>query len=231
MSEPAYSNELTLLEAVNQLSLVSEFDLHTTKIPPGDRELSRIRSAFTRLNGYLHYLYTKNREELKSRETQRGIQSMMHLAKEASSKLEKVQNLFQGSLSAPLREYQELEELYRSKIIHQIRGVEEKTEGWEAAFQEETETGLHLLKNLESISSDRHYELFLLQKEDHTPFFSHALLHQLRLSVRQAALDIRCFALLCARKLGSPCSSLESLLLIFQDCRDLLPGKGPLSLR
>ncbi len=173
MSEPAY--ELTLFEAVNQLSHITELDVDKP-IAASSHELLRTQGAFMRLNGYLQHLYTKNREELKGRDLQKGVQAMMHLARDAAAKLEKLQGAVNGSLT----EYEALEQFYTSRIAKQIPGPQGE-EIWEALSPDETKEGLHLLKSLESVQRDEHYELFLLHKEDHTPFFSHALLHQLRL--------------------------------------------------
>ena len=114
---------------------------------------------------------------------QRGLKAVILLATEAAEKLDKYAEVEQQGKITELKEYQDLMKFYQSKVFHRfqapLEGTEHWPEQWGSLAVENAQKGS--LKGLESVRSDREYELFYIKKEDGTPYFNRSLLRHLQL--------------------------------------------------
>lgn len=174
---------LTVMEAVDTLSTLADLDVRPPSEPLPQQ---RVKETFQVLNNYLHHLYKTNREQLKEPETQRGIQAMMILAGEAAQKVDRFTSIFKGIHVTDLKEYQDLQKFYLTKIMSRFQKVLESEEAWEAEWKiaaeaEQMDVERKGLRDLETVRRDRQYELFNIKKEDGGPFFNRNLLRHIRL--------------------------------------------------
>ena len=196
--------EFTIMEAVDLLSNAAEIDLKDLKaqakkikageevlrdsywldLADADKTVENVKKTLGVIHKYLHYYYTEERGALKEGQTQRGIQAMMSLVKEAAKQLDKCRELFGGISVSGLKEYRDLQEYYLKRIVNYIQ-----TEGEDPTWQPQWGSGpsdladikRRGLKGLEMVKKDRDYELFYILREDGSAFFNRDLLRHLRL--------------------------------------------------
>ncbi|MFI5334445.1 MAG: hypothetical protein ACHQT8_04685, partial [Chlamydiales bacterium] len=203
--------EMSLMDAVDNLSRMAELDIPASPeesarepLAPSDEESrssylvdrehiaenqALIRETFRVVNRYLHHLYEKEKGHLKDPEIQRGVQALMVLVGEAAQKLEiytsMTKQIFTEGRINDLKEFQELQTFYHTKITKRFRSQEEGEEKidqeGESAGDEIVQIQSQGLKDLEMVRHDRDYELFYIRKENGHPFFSQALVRHLRL--------------------------------------------------
>ncbi len=196
-------NELTLMDAVDNLSALAEIEsavqpsaaekkrggkwLKATAAPQNQEE---VKATFRILQKYLEHIYKEERARLKDPETQKGIQAIMVLAKEAADKVDRFTDLFQGKERkqsvTELKEYQDLQKTYLTRIIKRFQETLAEEEEWQAEWGGElAEDVLDIerrgLKDLETVRRDHDYDLFYLRKEDGRLFFNRNLLRHIRL--------------------------------------------------
>ena len=193
---------LTLMDAVNNLSALAELDIasseegieekHSVKwlsSSLASENQEEVKETFRVLQKYLEHVYKEERSRLKDPETQKGIQAIMVLAGEAASKVDKFTDIFQdikgkGSVTQ-LKEFQDLQKFYLTRIIKRFQETLEQEEEWQAEWGENNEDILDIerrgLKDLETVRRDREYELFYLRKENGRLFFNRNLLRHIRL--------------------------------------------------
>jgi hypothetical protein len=196
---------ITVMDAVDYLSTLAELEIaHPQEmdqdlLPLGPAEpkwtdpeqaaqnRALIQEAFRVIYDYLHHLYEKDKSQLRDPEIQRGIQAIMVLTGEAVQKIDQYTPIFQGKLgsASELKEYQELQEFYLSKITKRFRKEIDLEESWEKEFQElapeEIEAEKQGLKDLDTIRKDTEYELLYIAKENGQPFFNRNLTRHIRL--------------------------------------------------
>jgi hypothetical protein len=184
--------ELTILEAVDNLSTMVELDQPSeekTYAWADPKQLAenqaKVKETFRTLHNYLQHVYKKDKEQLKEPQTQRGIQAIMVLAGEAAQKLDKYTSLFKGAQGASgLKEFKDLQQFYQTKLSKKFQEIIAAEEAWEEEWKQSPD---HLdierrgLKDLEMVRRDREYELFHIKKEDGRPFFNRNLLRHIKL--------------------------------------------------
>ncbi len=196
--------ELTIMEAVDAMSGMAELDPNELKenllkvkkgeeplrlhywldLRDPDKTVANIKHTFNTVYRYLEYFYKEDRASLQEAPTQRGIQAMMAIAKEAVVVMDSCSFALNDQKISALPEYQKLQNYYLGKIVTFIQERQEDSE-----WQEEWGTGPGQLgeikrvglKDLEIVKKDRDYELFFIRKEDGTAFFNRDLLRHLRL--------------------------------------------------
>ncbi len=189
MSNSKSRKDLSIIDAVDNLSSMAELEQESQKfrwIAPGQQEKNQeaVKQTFRVVHNYLEHLYEKDQEKLKDKETQRGIQAMMVIAGEAAQKLGKYTDLFKGA--AELKEYQDLQQFYLTKIMQRFQQSLKLEEAWEeewGGLKEEEIVDIHRrgLKDLETVRKDKSYELFSIRKEDGRPYFNRNLLRHIKL--------------------------------------------------
>jgi len=193
--------ELSVMEAVNNLSNMSEIDLKAPIEEGGEAIISDeidwrdpkqalqneelVQETFRVLHRYLQNMVRRDQNSLKDPQTQRGVQAIMLLASEAVTKMDKYCSLHsKGKGISKLKEYTDLQKYYRQHILRQMPKPKEEPEEWEEAAYEEIE-GLEAekkgLQDLEGVRKDLNYELFFIKGENGKPFFSRGLLRHIRL--------------------------------------------------
>ncbi|MDN3506473.1 MAG: hypothetical protein P0S96_04515 [Simkaniaceae bacterium] len=193
-------DELSVMEAVNNLSNMSEIDVKAP-FEEGEEVISEeidwsdprqalqnedlVKETFRVLHRYLQNMVRKDQNSLKDPQTQRGVQAIMLLASEAAAKMDKFSALHsKGVKISKLKEYTDLQKYYRQHILRQMPKPKEEGEEWEAAAYEELE-GVEAekkgLQDLEGVRKDLNYELFFIKGENGKPFFSRGLLRHIRL--------------------------------------------------
>lgn len=199
--------EITVLEAVDNLSHMAEVDLPLPAEPKKPLLLTeeqklrrkdalswqnpdfdaynreRAKDTFVAIGKFLQNL---DKTQLKDEEVQRGVQAIMTLVNEAVQKIDNYTEIFKrhGQSAADLHEYKDLTNIYLTKIVPILpKTVEPDWQGeWGAGLGEDKiGTVKGGLRDLESIRSDNEYELFLIRKEDGHPFYNRSLLRHLQL--------------------------------------------------
>lgn len=189
MSNSKSRKDLSIMDAVDNLSSMAELEQESQKfkwISPEQQEKNQeaVKQTFRVVHTYLENLYEKDQDKLKEKETQRGIQAIMVMAGEAAQKLSKYTDLFKGA--AELKEYQDLQQFYLSKIMQRFQESLKLEEAWEEQWggvKEEETVDIHRrgLKDLETVRKDKSYELFYIRKEDGRPYFNRNLLRHIKL--------------------------------------------------
>lgn len=149
----------------------------------------RVKETFIALLKYMQDLYEKDKGQLRDIETQRGIQALMQLAGEAAQKIDKFTDIFRGEKEgsvSELKEFKELQQFYLTKVVQRFQTLMETEDKWQEEWGAEVEEAKleashEGLTNLESVRSDKGYELFLISKEDKKPYFNRSLLRHLQL--------------------------------------------------
>lgn len=191
-------SELTVMDAVDNLSHMAELDLPMREGIEENPELSwhnpkyrsfhqeKIKETFQTILKYVKGVAEKEKAFLREERAQRAIQAMMLLAVEAARKVDNYTEIFKGekiSSVTELKEYKELQHIYLTKIVQRFNSlsdVEEKWhDSWGAGDMESIEQAA--LRDLESVRKDKEYELFLIRNEDNTPYFNRALLYHMQL--------------------------------------------------
>lgn len=191
--------ELSILDAVDNLSSMVEVDAEPSiegkivrKIDWRDPQRAKqnqviVKETFKVIHHYLQNLYEKNIHQLQEPETQRGIQAIMVLAKEAAQKLDRYTELFKDVHENVSRqkEYQDLQQFYLTRIMQKFQESLEKEESWKELVKEaeagQLDTKKRELKDLETVRRDQHYELFLIKNEHGFPYFNPNLLSHIQL--------------------------------------------------
>ncbi len=183
--------EMTLKDAVDNLSNIAELDLSTSnqgvkgqlhsfsKLNKKDQEktLETVKGTFKTVHKYLERVYQKDVQDV---EVQKGVKAMMLLAGEAAEKIDKCTSLFQYTH----QEYKDLKNFYMSKIAKRFQDVLAKEDTWEEEWQVE-DIYLNIeklgIKDLETVKRDREYELFHVRQDDGKPFFNRNLIRHIKL--------------------------------------------------
>jgi hypothetical protein len=194
------SDELTVMEAVEHLSSLAELDLKSPQAvvvgkinwldsQNSEEKRDTIKQSFRVVNNYLHHLYEKDKGRLKDVEMQRGVQSIMALVGEAAQKLDRYTSFFKGADKKAsvthLKEYQDLQKYYLTKIINRFQKSLESEESWQQEWGSLDDESLDVekqgLKDLETVRRDKEYELFYIKRDDGRPFFNKNLLRHIKL--------------------------------------------------
>lgn len=200
------SDEMTIMDAVDNLSGMAELDveiekegesrgvkkdlhkLKTLKAEEKEETLDEVKGTFKTVHKYLQHVYSKDKEQLKDVDMQRGIRAIMVLADEAADKLDKCTSLFkhtykEGKLSE-IKEYKDLRAFYKNKIMKRFQEVLKSEAAWEEEWgvdDENIDIEKLGLKDLETVKRDKEYELFYIRKDDGKPFFNRNLLRHIKL--------------------------------------------------
>lgn len=205
MAKRTLGDDPTILEAVDNLSTMAELEVEEIKVAKKESTEETIRlnvnrwldpkneektiesakSTFKTVHKYLQHVYIKESKNLKDREMQRGVRSIIALANEAAEKLDKCRKLggIKGSVTDTV-EYKELIEFYEKKILKRFEEVLQTEEDWEEEWggeQDAADIQRRGLKDLESVTRDRDYELFHISKEDGSRFYNRNLIRHIRL--------------------------------------------------
>lgn len=163
-------------------------ELKDLKAEEKEATLAAVKGTFKTVHKYLQHIYTKDKEQLKDRDMQRGIKAIMILADEAADKLSSCTTLFkhtykEGKVSE-IQEYKDLTSFYKGKILKRFEEVLAKEAVWEEEWNvegEEIDVARQGLKDLEMVKRDKEYELFYIRKDDGKPFFNRNLLRHIKL--------------------------------------------------
>src|SRR3989338_3454066 len=201
MTEEDLTEHTNILEAVNNLSSIAEINLKGVagKTRPGGqileahrwfdaknevKTIGRVKGTLKTVHKYLKYIYAKETGEVRDPHIQKGIRSIMELAKEAAEKIDTYYSLQGYQKIAESNEFKSLLDFYKKKILSKFKETLEEEEKWQEELQREEDV-LDIqrrgLKDLESVIRDRDYELFYLTKEDGSLFFKTNLLRHIRL--------------------------------------------------
>ncbi len=200
-----FFDKVSILEAVDNLSSMSELDveefelaneanegsklkLRTSRWIHPDNELktiSSVKNTFKAVHNYLEHVYAKEANNLQDEDVQKGIKSIITLATEAADKIDKYSKLFNEKKSIKqTKEFRDLIDFYHNKILKKFEEVIQEEESWreELAIKEDVaDIQRRGLKDLESVTRDRDYELFFINKEDGSLFYNKNLIRHIRL--------------------------------------------------
>lgn len=206
MKRGSKSDDMTIMDAVDNLSDIAEVDIESTaegiergvkknlqslkNLKQNEKEetLSTVKGTFKTVHKYLQHVYQKDKKHLQDVEMQRGVKAIMVLAGEAAEKLDKCTSLFKHTYKEgkieELEEYKDLRKFYLNKIVKRFQEVLASEEAWEEEWGAEDPT-LDIeklgLKDLETVKRDRDYELFYIRQDDGKPFFNRNLLRHIKL--------------------------------------------------
>ena len=173
---------VSIAEAVDQLSKISEFDVHSQK-----KAFAESKRLFKIVHQYLEHVYKQEKQALKNQATQKGIQALMHLVEEAAKKLNIDPPLFkrgEKNQVAHIQEYKTLKTFYQEKILRAFEDSFSSEFEWEElsmTMNKGIDTEKNGIQDLEMVKGDKNYELFYLRKEDERPFFNKNLLRHIKL--------------------------------------------------
>lgn len=194
-------SDLSVLEAVHNLSHMAELDLNSSHtLPeedPGERlhamswrdpqydafNRERVKETFTAILKYLQELAQKESSHLREDLIQRGIQALILLATEAAQKVDQCTEMFkkEHECATELKEYKELQHFYLTKFAQRFSTMRQQPEElWQNAWGKGEISKEGFLTDLDTLYRDREYELFYLHKEDKTPFFHRKLLRHMQ---------------------------------------------------
>lgn len=204
MAKKGHIEDPSILEAVDNLSSMAELNLD--ELTEDQKDLSAavvispnrwldlkdekktyesVKSTFKVVHNYLKHVYQKESKHLKDKGMQRGIESIMTLANEAAGKIDAYSKFFKGSQAITnSREYQDLLEFYKNKIQTRFQNVLDAEDEWNEEWGEESDAAdiqRRGLKDLETVTRDRDYELFYITKEDGTRFYNRNLIRHIRM--------------------------------------------------
>ncbi len=192
----------TILEAVDNLSSMAELNIEELKVERseegGGARISRwldlkdeaktvesVKNTFKVVHKYLQHIYSTENQQLKDLQIQKGVKSIIALAEEAAHKIEASGVYFQGKeLVTQSKEYLELMDFYQKKILKKFEDVIKLEEEWQQELgkvEDVADIERRGLKDLESVTRDRDYELFFITKEDGSKFYNRNLLRHVRL--------------------------------------------------
>lgn len=218
-----HTQDISIIEAVETLSSLAdlEFDQETGIVQKSDlvveskktplrpanwlkekdvpKTVNLVKKTFRAILNYLRQFHKNESEYETDHKTLDGIKTIMVLVGEAAKKMDKYTSIFKQKESiTQLKEYQQLQEFYRTKIARKIDdGVFSQwilgltlgkgKEGREIAFtpfpekiDKLTNTN-HVFVDLDAVKKDTEYELFFIRKEDGSRFFSPRLLRNIHL--------------------------------------------------
>lgn len=196
--------ELSVMEAVDILSNMSEIDLKTpvdleaeeeaapTEINWRDprhalRNEGVIQETFRVIHRYLQNIVRKDRTILDDAQTMKGIQAIILLAHEAVHKMDRFAALYPQRYKqiSRLKEYTDLKKYYLQHILRETGAPKEIPEEWEFDLEEELQGTIEkekqAFRDLEAVRKDHSYELFFIKDEDGKPYFSKNLIRHIRL--------------------------------------------------
>ncbi|MCH9613589.1 MAG: hypothetical protein SP1CHLAM54_05940 [Chlamydiia bacterium] len=177
---------LDIMDAVDNLSHLAELEEGETKAPTVDA----VKGSFRAVHDYLKTIYSGDKDQLKSVETQKGVQAIMQLAGEAAERMDKMSSVFgkvHGKEFKPLnlKEFEELKKFYHDKIVKRFQDVLEHEDEWQEEWGSGEQDPMDIervgLKDLQTVKRDKKYELFHIRKEDGKPYFNRNLLRHIRL--------------------------------------------------
>ena len=194
----------SILEAVDNLSSMAELDLaeleedkseseshlrlqtsHWLDLKNEEKTVQSVKDTFRVVHNYLKFVYKKEGGELKNSEIQKGVKSIVALATEAASKVDQCVMMFKDKRGVTeSKEYKELMDFYDHKILKRFEEVIQSEDQWEeewAGEEDPADIKRRGLKDLETVTKDRDYELFFILKEDGTRFYNKNLVRHIRL--------------------------------------------------
>jgi len=204
MKKSDVAENASILEAVDNLSSMAELNVEELGVDKGEAEslvhiqtshwldlkneektVQSVKDTFRVVHNYLRYVYKKEGTQLRDKEVQKGVKSIVALATEAAQKVDQCVQLFKDKKSiTESKEYKELMDFYDQKLLRKFEEVIQSEEEWEAEWtQEEDAADIQRrgLKDLETVTKDRDYELFYILKEDGSKFYNKNLIRHIRL--------------------------------------------------
>ena len=185
MDEQRPQDTEALLDAVDILADVADIDLSSKdSVSAGGIKAQSLKEKFTVIHNYLKDV---NRAPGVDQKLARGVQSIIQLASEAASKIDKImqQQGVKGERFSTSKEFTDLIGFYKETLKKRFEESLEQEESWYKEWVEEDFDPVDIqrkgLRDLEIVTKDKHYELFFLTKEDGTRFYNKSLLRHLRL--------------------------------------------------
>ena len=189
--QTAQGEELSVMEAVDELSKIAEIDHSLSGAELQEKEIKqeKVKQTFRVLHRYLEHLYQQDKGHFEDPETRQSVKAIMGMASEAAKKLDRFTVLFKGRQGEggvqELKEFQDFHQFYLTKIMKKFEATLASEEAWEAEWGGQEIDFLDIqrrgLKDLETVRRDREYELFYIRKEDGRPFFNRNLMRHIRL--------------------------------------------------
>jgi len=199
MGKKRYQEEISILEAVDNLSTMAEIDLlegkthrqglfdklrqHAKWLSFTDKKKTddRIKLTFSTIHRYLEHVNAKSIDELKRNHLQNGVIAIMGLAREAALKVDGLKKLMHpGEKTKSVtqtNEYQLLESFYKRHVQTKLQNLLDTT----SSVKTESPEASGIIKDLDSLKKDEEYELLFIKRDDGEPFFTSDLIDHLKL--------------------------------------------------
>lgn len=154
-----------------------------------EHTVKNVKDTLRVVHRYLKHIYAKDSKQLEDLDFQKGVRSIIELANEAVDKVDqcslilgqgqRLQNLYET------KEYRDLQSFYQKKILAKFEKVLEEEEAWQEEWVNKESQVVDIerrgLKDLETVTRDRDYELFYMQKDDGSHFYNPNLARHIRL--------------------------------------------------
>ncbi|MEI6243020.1 MAG: hypothetical protein WCP39_06420, partial [Chlamydiota bacterium] len=162
-----------------------------------DEVISLMKEAYVSI---FHYLRDMEKDPLTNwshANVRKGLQSTLVLVGESTKRFDQYLSLFKEKnfeLLENTSEYKTLLSFYLEKIATHFEGKLEGKEAWDLDRQEEKSTATQEdFEDFSLVQMDKEYELFYMRNEEERPFFSPALLKNLKLYCDFDEIADKCF--------------------------------------
>ena len=195
--EEKIKEDTSILEAVDDLSSMAELDIEEVKkkkesvinttrwLDPIDEKktIQSVKNTLKIVSNYLKQIYKKNASQLKDKSIQKGLMSIMKLAVEAVDKVDDYAKQTKKKINIKSsKEYVYLIDFYEKKIKNRFTETINLDEESDEEFEEElSDIKARGIRDIQSVTRDRDYELFYLRNENGGRFFNANLARHIRL--------------------------------------------------
>lgn len=203
MAQQSNKENLTVLDAVDNLTSMAELDIEALKkqgrealeyirdtakwldIENNAKTKQLINKTFYVVQDYMNHIIKKESKVLKDAEVQKGMRAIMGLAKAAAERVDALYRVLdpKGKKSVYASGYRSLENFYQHEVIRKFEAVLKSEQQWLKEIPQEKgeEAYASEIRRLEEVKRDRDYELFYIRKENKKSFFSQKLLSHLKI--------------------------------------------------
>lgn len=155
--------------------------------------LEVLDQTYRTVHQHLVSLYENPETDWESKKTENGIAAMMSLVGESADKMDRYlafragkNEEKEGKKIAQREEFKALQQFYLHRLMRKFGALIEGDDAWAEEWAENIESQsapMSGLKDFETVRRDQEYELFYIRNEEGKPYFNHALLRNIKLTV------------------------------------------------
>ena len=206
MAQRAFEDDLTILEAVDNLSSMADLDLEEVKQKGRDalemlleraqwldldnkkQTQEKIKQTFNVVHNYMKHVTGKKAKELVDQDVQKGVRAIMGLARAAAARVDELYQVIDPKKQTKVvrtKAFTDLEKYYHKQVADRFKEVLDLQDEWVEEFANTEKSSYDAyarkIRDVEEIKRDHEYELLYIKKEDGRRFISEQLLQNMRL--------------------------------------------------